>query len=77
MLGRIFGRAKDHERSWQTSTCRLGLRRTTPGTRSLSVYVATLLGALYVLHAFQKKSKQTTLRDIEAARARLKALGAR
>ena len=38
------------------------------------VYVATLPEAVYVLHAFQKKTEQTAQRDIELARARLKNL---
>lgn len=38
------------------------------------VYVATLPEAVYVLHAFQKRTEQTAQRDIELARARLKNL---
>ena len=39
------------------------------------IYVATLPEAVYVLHAFQKKTEQTAQRDIELARKRLKKLG--
>ena len=38
------------------------------------VYVAKLADAVYVLHCFQKKTQQTTKRDIELAQKRLKAL---
>jgi len=38
------------------------------------VYVAKFPEAIYVLHAFQKKSRQTNKPDIELARERLKAL---
>jgi phage-related protein len=38
------------------------------------VYIATLPEAVYVLHAFQKKTEQTAQRDIDLARARLKKL---
>jgi phage-related protein len=34
------------------------------------VYVAKFSGAIYVLHAFQKKSRKTSRLDIELARAR-------
>jgi phage-related protein len=34
------------------------------------VYVARFRNAVYVLHAFQKKSQKTSRRDIELARAR-------
>jgi len=34
------------------------------------VYVARFRSAVYVLHAFQKKSQKTSRRDIERARAR-------
>ena len=39
------------------------------------IYVATLPDAVYVLHAFQKKTEQTARRDIKLARTRLKNLG--
>ena len=34
------------------------------------IYVAKFRNAVYVLHAFQKKSQKTARRDIERARAR-------
>lgn len=37
-----------------------------------TVYLATRPEAVYVLHCFQKKTQQTTQRDIELARSRLK-----
>lgn len=36
------------------------------------IYVAKLERAVYVLHAFQKKSRQTPKADMDLARARLK-----
>jgi phage-related protein len=39
------------------------------------VYVAKLAEAVYVLHAFQKKSRKTSKNDIELARKRLKEIG--
>jgi len=39
------------------------------------VYVAKLQDAVYVLHAFQKKTRKTTQRDIELARRRYKQIG--
>ncbi|HEY2707612.1 MAG TPA: type II toxin-antitoxin system RelE/ParE family toxin [Caulobacteraceae bacterium] len=38
------------------------------------IYVANLEAAIYVLHAFQKKTQQTPQRDIDLARSRLKAV---
>lgn len=38
------------------------------------IYVATLVDAVYVLHAFQKKSRATSTRDIELATARYRQL---
>lgn len=38
------------------------------------VYVAQFSDAIYVLHAFVKKTRATAQRDIELARARLKML---
>lgn len=35
------------------------------------VYVAKFEEAVYVLHAFEKRSRQTTLMDIDLAKARL------
>jgi phage-related protein len=39
------------------------------------VYVAKLPDAIYVLHAFQKKSRKTNKNDIELARTRFKEIG--
>ena len=39
------------------------------------VYTARFAGAVYVLHAFQKKTQLTSRRDIEIARQRLTQLG--
>jgi phage-related protein len=39
------------------------------------VYVAKLSDAIYVLHAFQKKSQKTNKNDIELARKRFKEIG--
>ena len=36
------------------------------------VYTARLADAVYVLHAFQKKTQRTSQRDIETARARFR-----
>jgi phage-related protein len=38
------------------------------------VYTAQFANFVYVLHAFQKKSEQTELSDINLAKARLKQL---
>lgn len=38
------------------------------------VYVAKLADAVYVLHCFQKKTQQTSKRDIDLAKQRLKEL---
>ena len=38
-------------------------------------YVATRAEAVYVLHAFEKKTGKTTLRDLTLGRERFKALG--
>jgi phage-related protein len=38
------------------------------------IYLATRPEAVYVLHAFQKKTKATAKRDLELAEARLKEL---
>jgi phage-related protein len=35
------------------------------------IYTARLRGAVYVLHAFQKKTQTTSTRDVEIARQRL------
>lgn len=36
------------------------------------IYVATFADAIYVLHAFQKKTRQTAKRDMELATSRLR-----
>ncbi|MBI2839958.1 MAG: type II toxin-antitoxin system RelE/ParE family toxin [Acidobacteria bacterium] len=41
------------------------------------VYVARFDQAVYVLHAFQKKTRKTSRADIELARARYKMIGAK
>ncbi len=38
------------------------------------VYVAKLAEAVYVLHAFEKRTKKTPIRDVELARQRFRAL---
>jgi phage-related protein len=38
------------------------------------MYIATLADAVYVLHAFQKKTAATSKRDLELARTRFKEL---
>ena len=38
------------------------------------VYLARLAGAVYILHCFQKKTEQTSARDIDLARKRFKEL---
>jgi phage-related protein len=38
------------------------------------IYVAKFQEAVYVLHAFQKKSRKTAKEDIELARKRFRAL---
>ena len=40
--------------------------------RLLSIYVAKFETAVYVLHAFHKKSPRTAKKDIELAKARYK-----
>lgn len=39
------------------------------------IYVAKIRNAIYVLHAFQKKTQKTNQRDIELARKRYKQIG--
>jgi phage-related protein len=39
------------------------------------IYVARFETAVYVLHAFQKKSQRTAKMDIELAKARYKSIG--
>lgn len=38
------------------------------------IYIAALVDAIYVLHAFQKKTRQTSKQDIDLARRRLKSI---
>ena len=40
-----------------------------------AIYVAKFETAVYVLHAFQKRSQQTAKKDIELAKARYKSIG--
>lgn len=40
------------------------------------IYVAKLADAIYVLHAFQKKTRRTRHEDIELARRRYRQIGA-
>ncbi len=55
-----------------------------PGVREIRVhvlgewrviYIAKFADAVYVLHAFQKKTRKTNVNDIELARKRLKQIG--
>ena len=39
------------------------------------IYVAKIRNAIYVLHAFQKKTQKTSQRDIDLARKRYKQIG--
>jgi phage-related protein len=61
------------------------LRIVGPGVREIRVhtglehrvvYVATFAEAVYVLHAFAKKTSKTTQRDVRIARVRFQALSA-
>lgn len=54
-----------------------------PGVREIRVhtawehrvlYIATFAEAMYVLHAFEKRTRRTSRRDVELARQRLRAL---
>ena len=54
-----------------------------PGVREIRVhtalehrvlYVAKFMEAVYVLHAFEKRSRKTAIRDVEMARQRFRAL---
>lgn len=42
-----------------------------------AIYVAKFESAVYVLHAFQKKTQQTARADIELAKARYRMIGER
>ena len=55
-----------------------------PGVREIRIhiagayrvfYVATTADAIYVLHAFEKKTQKTSSRDLEIGRNRFRALG--
>ena len=55
-----------------------------PGVREIRIrvagahrvfYVATLAEAIYVLHAFEKKTRKTTARDLDLGRERFRAIG--
>ena len=55
-----------------------------PGVREIRIhvagahrvfYVATLAEAIYVLHAFEKKTRKTAARDLELGRERFAAIG--
>jgi phage-related protein len=55
-----------------------------PGVREIRIhidgahrvfYVATRAEAIYVLHAFEKKTRKTSSNDLEIARQRFRALG--
>jgi phage-related protein len=41
------------------------------------IYLAALEDAVYVLHAFQKKTQQTAKKDLDLAAARLRQIGKR
>ena len=41
-----------------------------------AIYVAKFEAAVYVLHAFQKKTQKTSAEDVELARKRYKLIGA-
>ena len=41
------------------------------------IYVATFVDVVYVLHAFQKKTRQTAKRDVDLAASRLREQTAR
>ncbi len=54
-----------------------------PGVREIRVhtslehrvlYVAKLAEAIYVLHAFEKRTRKTAIRDVELARQRFRGL---
>ena len=67
--------------SWKpmTKTVGTGVReiRIQTGGQFLVIYVATIGEAVYVLHAFQKKSQKTPDKELKIARKRLKEVRAR
>jgi phage-related protein len=53
--------------------CEIRIRDVSGAYRAM--YVAKFEDAVYVLHAFQKKTQQTAKKDIELAKARYKLIG--
>ena len=53
--------------------CEIRLRDETGAYRV--IYVARFFDAVYVLHAFQKKTQKTSLLDIDVARKRYRLIG--
>src|SRR5262245_47068552 len=60
------------------------MQKVGPGVREIRIriagthrvfYVATRAEAIYVLHAFEKKTRKTSSHDLEIGRDRLRALG--
>lgn len=49
-------------------------RRVRVGRTFRLLYVARYAEAIYVLHAFEKKSQETSLLDLDLARKRLKSI---
>jgi phage-related protein len=45
-----------------------------PGVRELRVHTAKFAEAIYVLHAFEKRTKKTSQRDLDLARQRYQAI---
>lgn len=73
------------QNGFEPSDCR-PMRAVGPGVKEVRihvlgewrvVYVAKLNEAVYVLHAFQKKSRKTSRQDIELARHRYRQIGSR
>jgi len=48
--------------------------RVQAGSAFRVIYIATMPAAVYVLHAFEKKSRKSAKHDIDLARARFKTL---
>ena len=53
------------------------IRVRAPGSAYRTIYIATLPHAVYVLHAFQKKTQKTRKQDIDLAAKRLADLRAK
>ncbi|MDR0779167.1 MAG: type II toxin-antitoxin system RelE/ParE family toxin [Pseudomonadales bacterium] len=51
-------------------------RRKSVTRTTAAIYVAKFAAAVYVLHAFQKKTQKTSKKDIEIATKRYKLVGA-